>query len=250
MNCKDAEVLLSGLIDSELAAEDRRAIEEHLSICDACRQALNDVRAADALLKEHFPREQPSHYLREKVLERARLAKLELLLEKRPSGWRAVVAAALLAAVVLGVWRWPRPAADDMTRAAILNHINSLSGRLPAEIQNSHPRKVAAWFSGKLPFRIDVPDISPEGYHLVGGRLCQLKGRDVAYIVYKRGDEVVSLFVADFSGIKAPAGHEAMLASLKGYNAACCRKGDIGYIFVSGVDRGRLEAIAKRVGSA
>lgn len=38
MNCEEAKILLSGLIDGELTLEEKKAVNDHLVSCDNCRK--------------------------------------------------------------------------------------------------------------------------------------------------------------------------------------------------------------------
>jgi anti-sigma factor RsiW len=57
--CADARILLMGLIDGELSAEETRQVEDHLAVCPACRGELETYQrlgnAADSLRMEELP---------------------------------------------------------------------------------------------------------------------------------------------------------------------------------------------------
>lgn len=45
MSCERFNPLLSGYVDGELAAEERRRLEEHLATCEACRRELEGLKS-------------------------------------------------------------------------------------------------------------------------------------------------------------------------------------------------------------
>lgn len=251
MGCRILEEKLSGFLDGALPADDASEVQAHLSGCDSCRKALSELRRLDAVLKEHVPREEAPAHLRGKVSEVVRLEEIRALIGIRGPVRKFLPAAAgtALACLAVALWLWPHSAAGNMAQAAIINHISSLSGRLPAEIKDADQSRVASWFEGKLSFHVEVPDLSAEGFQLAGGRLCHLKGNDVAYLVYRKEGKNLSLFVTDCSTASFPAkdGRKAVMASKKGYHAACWRKGEIGYILVSDLDQESLEGLVERI---
>ena len=251
MECKYSEERLSGLLDGELESGESREIEAHLAVCAKCRKLFTDLEKIDAVLKEHIPRKNAPRHLKEKAVENLQLEKIQSLLEHRPIR-RGLLGAGITAAFVsiMGLFLvWRQPAVVDMPQAAIVNHINSLSGGLPVEIRISDPTSIVEWFVGKLSFRVLVPDLTHEGYKFVGGRLCHLNGLDVAYITYEKDGRIVSLFVADDSKGKFPVkeGQSAFMAARKGYCAACWRKDGLGYILVSDLPKKELEMLAESV---
>lgn len=45
MSCEPFNLLLSGYLDDELAADERRRLEEHLETCEDCRRELDALKA-------------------------------------------------------------------------------------------------------------------------------------------------------------------------------------------------------------
>jgi anti-sigma factor RsiW len=57
--CSDIHILLAGLVDGELAAEERAAVEAHLAACGACRKLAEGQRQAAASYAQ-YPVEEPT----------------------------------------------------------------------------------------------------------------------------------------------------------------------------------------------
>jgi anti-sigma factor RsiW len=51
MNCADIEILLADYVDGTLAADQKSAIESHLSTCEDCQELANDVTGAVAFME-------------------------------------------------------------------------------------------------------------------------------------------------------------------------------------------------------
>jgi hypothetical protein len=58
---------------------------------------------------------------------------------------------------------------------------------------------VKPWFASKVAQSPDAPDLSAEGFTLLGGRIDVVGREPVATIVYQRGQHLVSLSVLDAS---------------------------------------------------
>jgi anti-sigma factor RsiW len=52
MNCADVEILLADYVDGTLAADQKSALESHLSACQACQELAQDVNGAVAFMEK------------------------------------------------------------------------------------------------------------------------------------------------------------------------------------------------------
>lgn len=95
MDCQQALNELDRLIDGELPADARAAVEAHLDDCDACRAACANLRAEDAeLLRAFMPRRTAASLVADRVIEQLPSQAV------RRRDWRSWVAP--LAAVAAG----------------------------------------------------------------------------------------------------------------------------------------------------
>lgn len=60
MKCDEAEVLISALVDEELAGVEREAVEQHLRACAACRATLDSYQAVGDVFRERAAASPPA----------------------------------------------------------------------------------------------------------------------------------------------------------------------------------------------
>jgi anti-sigma factor RsiW len=123
----------------------------------------------------------------------------------RPSfSWRhlaaAVVVFALGAAGGYGVGLWQRPAAmSDRAFAdnAIRAHVMYAAEKLHVvEVKADQRDHLLGWLSKRVGVQLVAPDLSGQGYELIGGRLLPDEGKAAAQFMYQNATgERVSLYV-------------------------------------------------------
>ena len=119
-----------------------------------------------------------------------------------------VTAGILLLTGILRQWR-----ANGFIETAVAAHRGFVDGNLPLEIQSGSPSEVTAWFTGKVPFTLRLPNAygkSGRGlaYVLTGGRLVQYRGDYAALVGYQMQQQKISLLVASSSFAVAVGGEE------------------------------------------
>lgn len=106
--------------------------------------------------------------------------------------WRMAAAAALLAAVGLGgFWLGANlpgaaPDADDrMAEQAIAAHLTFAGDKnRPVEVDGSNPAYLTGWLSKRTGLRLVAPDLTNNGFELLGGRLVPAGGNTAALMLY------------------------------------------------------------------
>jgi anti-sigma factor RsiW len=111
------------------------------------------------------------------------------------------------------------------------SHIRSLMGTHLTDVISSDQHTVRPWFEGKLDFAPPVPDLSAQGFPLVGGRVEYIGGRAVAALVYERRKHFINLFIWPEAGAEALRAEPAQ----RGYNVMHWRRNGMNYFAVSEV---------------
>ncbi len=173
MTCREVEPLLNPRLDDELDITGAAAVDHHLSECRVCAgqysalQRLHEEIAAADL-----------SYVPSPALERKITAGLPR--EKKPglsfpSRWwnlSWIGAAAAVAAVFLFLHVPARVVTEDDLSAEVLdNHLRALQPSHLVDVPSSDRHTVKPWFQGKTSFSPPTPDLTDQGFVLVGGRL-------------------------------------------------------------------------------
>ena len=180
---------LHAYVDGEIPADRRNAVEawlgshpEHAARVAHWRAQADAIRARyDAIASEPAP---------------ARFDLDKIAHASRP--WRAVAAAAVIAAFLVGgVVGWMAHGAsaaapsrfDVFTSEALDAHkVYVVEVRHPVEVTASEEAHLVQWLSKKLGHPLKAPDLSAHGFRLVGGRLLSDNGRPAALFMYENRD--------------------------------------------------------------
>jgi anti-sigma factor RsiW len=243
VKCQDCEELLHPYLDGEMDAAQRAAVDEHLKGCGDCRQALEHLQMLHRALQLPELRYTASDTLRHRIQTKLREADAR---ERRPAWprWGAAIAASVLAVALL--WNFvphggaPAPDVDDaMVDSAVDQQQDALKDNHVTDIASADAKAVQSWFSGKLAYTPPVPDLKPQGYALVGGRLDKVKGEPAAVLTYKHGDDVVTVFVC-----AAQHGDKDLdTDSDDGYQIVYWTKGSLSFWVVSKLDLEHLKSV-------
>jgi anti-sigma factor RsiW len=245
MNCDDARRLIAAYSDGELDLVRSLEVEEHLRGCDSCASARENLRALkEAAHSAYFP--SPAG-LRESVLAAVRASdpiSQIVVIRRAPRFW-ITSGLALAAGILLGFFAGQiriRDATDKSLLATLTDsHVRSLIGTHLTDVVSSDQHTVRPWFEGKLDFAPPVPDLSAQGFPLVGGRVDYIEGRAAAALVYERRKHFINLFVWP-----APAGNQSAKEekSQRGYNIVSWRAAGMNYSAVSEIAEDDLQKFA------
>lgn len=254
MNCQELRACLDAHLDGELPLERSLVADEHLAFCMECQWAYAKERELRSLIRTRLPHEPVPEGLRERVrlaVRRAergdrRGAARRLLL------WALPVAAVLL--LVFGVGLWERKAPSPVVSELVSKHAMYSRLDAPAEVVSASRETVSGWFKGRVRFEVVVPDFSPSGIRLVGGRLADLSDRPVAYLLYEKGRSLISLFAFPRQGLALPARDvirvgegQFYVTQVRGAEVVLWNQGDLAYALVSSLDRQALLECADTV---
>ena len=246
MNCKDCEALLHPYLDGEMDAAQRSDVDAHLKSCPECRKALEQFQTLQRALQQPGLRYTASDTLRQRLQKKLREADAR---EQRSTWPRYAAAAAVTLIAVALVWNFiPQgsnvPAADEddaMVDSAVDQQQDAVKDGHLTELASSDTKAVQAWFSGKLAYTPPVPDLTPQGYTLVGARTDKVKGQPAAALTYRKGDDYVTLFVC-----AAQHGDKDLdTDSDDGYQVVYWTKGALSFWVVSKLDAASLKQLGQ-----
>jgi anti-sigma factor RsiW len=234
MNCRDAEPLLHARLDHELDVAGAMTVDQHLSECRTCAAQYAALRN----LREEIAAARPAYALPPRLERKlaSRFTSGETWFARLWSTpWQrgaAIMGAAACIALLVLVLPAMRTGGNNAIAAEILDgHLRALQPGHLFDVQSSDQHTVKPWFQGKTDFSPPVPDLTNDGFVLVGGRLDIIHQQPAAAIVYKRRQHVVSLYV-----LPSPEADAApALQDLSGYHLLHWTHNKMSYWAVSDV---------------
>jgi mycothiol system anti-sigma-R factor len=263
MNCEEATKLMDGYLDGELDPITSQTIEQHLRECRNCEQAYEAHTALSHAISRAAPyykapaelRQRVQSSLRDAVGVRAsrsaarenhtsltsRWAKRRPVLPEISWNWLAL-AAIILGALITAVFlpRMRAPNADQfLATQLIASHVRSLMANHLTDVPSSDQHTVKPWLDAKLDFAAPVPDLSNQGFPLIGGRLDYLDSRSVAALVYQKRKHFINLFIWPTMSKDSTA---QTMVEREGYHLIHWSDGDFTYWAVSDVNVNDLQS--------
>jgi anti-sigma factor RsiW len=247
MNCRDAEPLLHARLDNELDVAGAMTVDRHLSECRACAAQY----AALQNLKQEIAAAQPAYAFPPK-LERKLSSRftsqgtLFARLWNRPWQSAAALVGAMACIAVLVVvlpTMWTTDGTNAIAAEVLDNHLRALQPGHLFDVESTDQHTVKPWFQGKTDFSPPVPDLTNDGFILVGGRLEVIHQQPAAAIVYKRRQHIISLYVSPSPGAEA----KPTLQDLNGYHLLHWSQDRMSYWAVSDVAPADLRDFASLI---
>jgi len=242
--CAEAEPLLGACLDGELDPKTALEIERHLSACDACSATygnLEQLRDGIAAAELDWAAGVDLRGLRASIRRK-----------NDPSWWqragsKAFLLTAATAALLLLVFLPGRLPSQNggIERQVVDNHVRSLMADHLIDVASSDRHTVKPWFQGKLSFSPAVPDLTPEGFILLGGRMDVIAARPAAAIVYRKQKHIINLWMAPAD----PSGRKAELTDAGGYHLIRWQHEGMSYWAVSDLNVAELRQFADLIRS-
>jgi anti-sigma factor RsiW len=231
MNCETWQDKIDAFVDAELSARQALAFEEHLRNCPACSSetlARQRLKAETRLAGRRFA---PSAELESRM--RRRLAPRRPIMIWAPA---FATAAILLVAVLLGL-SWSRRAAQQQVVAQLVDqHVATLASDNPADVVSTDSHNVKPWFSGKVPFSVDIPNLNGTQFTLVGGRVTYLRQEPAAQLIFAVRKHRISVFMVRESPAVAALGNDSSPVRRTGFSTQTWVEGGIRYFAISDVN--------------
>jgi len=234
---------LHAYVDGELDGAERLAVEQLLTEDGAARAAVETYRRQREALKRTF----------DPVLAEPVPASLTAAVRARGT-WRdrpfMHMAAAVLLLVAGGLLGWfagHDPAgsrAETLAEWAIEAHqIFAAEVRHPVEVAASDRDHLQAWLSKRVGTAFTIPDLSEEGYTLLGGRLLAAGDRPAAQLMY---EDAASKRITVFLAANDDKAETSLQVEEKGQLIACYwLSHQIAFAVAGEMDKGPMMQLAR-----
>ena len=139
----------------------------------------------------------------------------------------------------------PVQSASFVDRAIIAYNIYAPEVRHPVEVAASDRDQLVSWLSKRIGEPLKLPDLTSEGYTLLGGRLLAAEDRPAAQLMYEDADKRrIAIFVAANNGSR----DTAFVVAKKGEVTACYwLSEDLGFVITGETSRDKLMSLANAV---
>ncbi|MDB5762830.1 MAG: anti-sigma factor [Herminiimonas sp.] len=238
-----SELDLHAYVDGQLDAARRAEVEAHLAAHPEAAAQVHDLRAQmhalhgsyDAVLNEPVPL-RLTNTLQTRPWPRGLAAGLAWLTCGLVAGWFAHMPAPL-----------PAPAAAVFAKDALAAYVlYAADQRHPVEVPAEQEAHLVAWLSKRLDVPIHAPDLQPQGFSLLGGRLLPGNDGPLAQLMYQSPDgERLTLTVKHAAQQQSNTGFKVL--EQNGTRVFYWIDRDYGYALSGGMDRARLLAVAHAV---
>jgi len=244
MTCLDLDSVVYPYLDGELEEADRKDLEIHLAACGACaRRVAAEASFQGALRRSVRVQRAPAPEALRAMLHagiRREHRRVQLVSWARWSG------VALLAATAGVGWLELRPPPPDPVNEELARRYQR---RLPLEVTNPAHETIESWFDDKLDWRVPVPRLP--NTRLAGARVSQVGEYEAAYIAYQAApgpgtpERPMGVFVIDDAQgtVRARPWPDVQVTSVRGYNIARWRTGEVVNVAVTDLDADTLRSI-------
>ena len=133
----------------------------------------------------------------------------------------------------------------SVDRAIVAYEVYAPEIRHPVEVAASDRDHLVSWLSKRIGEPLKLPDLTSEGYTLLGGRLLAAEDRPAAQLMYEDADKRrIAIFVAANNGSR----DTAFVVAKKGEVTACYwLSEDLGFVITGETSRDKLMSLANAV---
>ena len=165
---------------------------------------------------------------------------------RRNWSFQALAASAVFGAVISGsvMLTMERYAQQEAVAGEVVaGHIRGLLASEPFDVASSDRHTVKPWFTARLPESPQVPDLSAQGFVLLGGRVDVIGRNPVATIIYKHAAHTISLTTLR-------RGQSISEQTIAGYNILSWGDPNFTYVAVSDLPGADLAAFERAFAAA
>lgn len=194
MACNQWRDKLDAFADGELPIAEQREFDAHLRNCASCAAEIAArARLKIAVKRAALRRYAPSAEFRRKI-------ETQILPQKRARrfAWIWVPALGVAAAILIAVLWFALPSRNlsSASLGEIVDmHVTALASANPVDVVSTDQHTVKPWFEGKLPFAVNLPDLTNTPFTLLGGRVAYLDRSPGAGLLFQFRKHRLSVFV-------------------------------------------------------
>jgi anti-sigma factor RsiW len=243
----DDELLLNAYCDGELDPVSASEFERKMAGDEQLEARYNRLMSLRQAVRSLPPLEMPAS-LQERIQKRLDAERPSNVTTLRRRSWpfQALAAAALFGAVISGSVMMTIAQYDQRENVAnqvVSGHIRGLLAPQPFDVASSDRHTVKPWFTARLPESPQVPDLTAQGFALVGGRVDVIGHDPVATIVYRHAAHTVSLTTLR-------PGQSVAEQTIAGYNVRSWNDGNFTYVAVSDLPAADLAGFERAFSAA
>ena len=239
----DDDLLLVSYVDGELDPEAMRKVETLISADPRVRETVEMFRDTAAILRAACGEEFYQPIDNVSSLPAPGLARPFLR-------YGAALAASVTMAIIAfgggALWAGGAPTVHDelVNEVASYHQIYSRETRHLVEVPADQTEHLTAWLGKHLDRKLVVPDLTPLGLHVAGGRMVIINNHPVGQLMYTRDQGLpVGVCVTQLRGAPAALSIESRGA----LRLAVWEDGSYAYVVVGELDAGAARDIAARV---
>ncbi|MGV3550845.1 anti-sigma factor family protein [Rhizobium sp.] len=239
-------LLLNAYLDGELSPPEALAMERRLASEPELRAHYESLFRLSARLKPALAGHSvPEEQMRSRIVAHIGLSEHapSRQSERRHRFWPAM-AATLVIGAGLGYVAGSSYAPVGVESAGIPDialsaHLRALAAQQPFDIASSDRHVVRPWFNGRTTLAPKAPDLSAEGFPLVGGRIDVVAQETVPTLVYNRRRHVISVTALPLDGFSPGEDIRG------GVNILRWTAGNLAYVAVSDLNIAELRTFSE-----
>lgn len=225
INCKEFQERLprigeackkSDRVDADEDFPDQKAFDTHRTACPECEALFSTDQQINHIINKAFePRPLPGNLAKKIDRSIEQEQGVTLFTRKKILAAAAIAAAVFVFALIFFPTSFQYQNLQQLSLAAVDSH---LKGNFKMTFSADQLSGRMTMLSRELEFNVTVPDLSSEGYILLGGRLCHLGECRIVYLFYQKQDKIVSLMIMGEKNISFQMADKSHFSdTVKGY---------------------------------
>lgn len=243
MACELNPERLVAYLDGELTGAEATSAEQHVRTCPQCAAAVAErmhLRRSMSAARGHFA---PDPEWKRRMLG-------QMTARSRPRrGWLtwapAAIAAVAVVVLFVGAWVEHRSTGDEAFREVADLHVSDMASDHPVDVVSTDRHTVKPWFTGRIPFSFNVPEMAGTEFNLMGGRVAYLQQEPGAQLIVGVKQHRISVLV-----FRETPELDRVLSSARGvharaaFNVETWPAGGLRYVVIGDADAGEIGRLA------